>query len=221
MWQDVRASDYDGDFLIQDFIPGGDEALRILNTFSDAEGNLVAVSGGITALQDHSPTALGNPLCILGEREPAIIEYARKFLKRTKYQGYGNFDIKYDARTGEYNFFEINVRAGRSTYFTSLGGINFVSLVVDQYVLGKQLPYREAYRPFVYNCVPSYVLKRSILDKELLQRVLTTLKKTRSPYPLFYTKDSLLHNFWSMTMYYNQIRKFKRYFWDTDGHQYK
>lgn len=221
MWQDVRASDYDGDFLIQDFIPGGDEALRILNTFSDAEGNLVAVSGGITALQDHSPTALGNPLCILGEREPAIIEYARKFLKRTKYQGYGNFDIKYDARTGEYNFFEINVRAGRSTYFTSLGGINFVSLVVDQYVLGKQLPYREAYRPFVYNCVPSYVLKRSILDKELLQRVLTTLKKTRSPYPLFYTKDSLLHNFWAMTMYYNQIRKFKRYFWDTDGHQYK
>lgn len=221
VWQDVRASDYDGDFLIQDFIPGGDEALRILNTFSDAEGNLVAVSGGITALQDHSPTALGNPLCILGEREPAIIEYARKFLKRTKYQGYGNFDIKYDARTGEYNFFEINVRAGRSTYFTSLGGINFVSLVVDQYVLGKQLPYREAYRPFVYNCVPSYVLKRSILDKELLQRVLTTLKKTRSPYPLFYTKDSLLHNFWAMTMYYNQIRKFKRYFWDTDGHQYK
>ena len=68
VWQDVRASDYDGDFLIQDFIPGGDEALRILNTFSDAEGNLVAVSGGITALQDHSPTALGNPLCILGER---------------------------------------------------------------------------------------------------------------------------------------------------------
>lgn len=65
------------------------------------------------------------------------------------------------------------------------------------------------------------MLKRSILDKELLQRVLTTLKKTRSPYPLFYTKDSLLHNFWSMTMYYNQIRKFKRYFWDTDGHQYK
>ena len=221
VWQDVRASDYDGDFLIQDFIPGGDEALRILNTFSDAEGNLVAVSGGITALQDHSPTALGNPLCILGEREPTIIEHARKFLKRTKYQGYGNFDIKYDARTGEYNFFEINVRAGRSTYFTNLGGINFVSLVVDQYVLGKQLPYREAYRPFVYNCVPPYVLKRSILDKELLQRVLATLKKTRSPYPLFYTKDSLLHNFWAMTMYYNQIRKFKRYFWDTDGHQYK
>ena len=81
--------------------------------------------------------------------------------------------------------------------------------------------YREAYRPFVYNCVPPYVLKRSILDKELLQRVLATLKKTRSPYPLFYAKDSLLHNFWAMTMYYNQIRKFKRYFWDTDGHQYK
>lgn len=221
VWRDVRASEYDGEFLIQDFIPGGDEALRILNTFSTPEGDLRVVSGGVTALQDHSPSALGNPLCILGDKEAEVIEHARTFLKKVGYQSYGNFDLKYDSRTGQCVFFEINIRAGRSTYFTSLAGVNFVTLVVDQYILGKEVPAVEAYEPFVYCCVPRYVLKRSISDKKLLERVLSTLKITKNPYPLHYAKDTLAHNFWSYVMYFNQIRKFKRYFWDTEGHQFK
>ena len=221
VWADVRVSDYDGEFLIQDYIPGGDEALRILNTYSDRAGNLRVVSGGITALQDHSPSALGNPLCIIGDKEPRVIEYARKFLKEVGYENYGNFDIKYDSRTDDYVFFEINIRAGRSTYFTSLAGVNFVTLVVDQYILGREVPEVEAYEPFVYCCVPKYVLKRSITDKDQLERALALLKTTKDPYPLHYLKDTLAHNFWSYAMYFNQILKFKRYFWDTGGRQYK
>ena len=118
-------------------------------------------------------------------------------------------------------FFEINIRAGRSTYFTSLAGVNFVTLVVDQYILGREVPEVEAYEPFVYCCVPKYVLKRSITDKDQLERALALLKTTKDPYPLHYLKDTLAHNFWSYAMYFNQILKFKRYFWDTGGRQYK
>lgn len=221
VWSQIRASDYDGQFLIQDYIPGGDEELRILNTFSAPGGDLRVVSGGITALQDHSPTALGNPLCVIGEKDSAVIEHARRILKELRYESYGNFDLKYDKRTGECVFFEINIRAGRSTYFTSLAGVNFVSLVVDQYLLGRQVPFTEAYKPFVYCCVPKFVLKRSIRDKEQLKRALSLLKSTPNPYPLRYSKDSIAHNFWATVMSLNQILKFKRYFWDTEGHQYK
>lgn len=221
VWADIRASDYDGELVIQDYIPGGDEALRILNTFTDKDSNIRAVSGGIVCLQDHNPAALGNPLCIIGEKEQQIIDCAQRFLKHVGYKGFGNFDIKYDSRTGRFCFFEINIRAGRSTYFTSLGGVNFATLIVDEFVLGREIPYVEAYDPFVYCCVPPYVLKRSITDRDQLSRALNLLKTTRDPYPLHYSKDSLAHNFWSYVMYFNQIRKFKRFYWDTDGKQLK
>lgn len=221
VWRDVRASDYDGQMIIQDYIPGGDENLRILNTFTDADSDIRAVSGGIVCLQDHSPSALGNPLCILGERDAQVIECAQRFLKHVGFTGFGNFDLKYDERTGQCCFFEINIRAGRSTYYMSLGGINFVSLLVDAYVLGREIPYTEAYEPFAYCCVPPYVLRRSIDDKDMLGRALRLQKETKDPYPLFYGPDTLAHNFWSAVMYYNQIRKFKKFFWDTNGKQFK
>lgn len=127
VWSDVRASDYDGELVVQDFIPGGDENLRILNTFSDGEGNIRAVSGGVVCLQDHNPAALGNPLCIIGERDEQVIECAQRLLRRLRFSGFANFDLKYDERTGRCCFFEINIRAGRSTYYMSLGVVNFVT----------------------------------------------------------------------------------------------
>ena len=88
VWRDIRTSDYDNELVLQDFIPGGDDAIRTLTTFSDASGEVRVVSGGVVCLQDHDPTALGNPLCIMGEREPEIIACAKRFLKRTGYRGF-------------------------------------------------------------------------------------------------------------------------------------
>ena len=44
----------------------------------------------------------------------------------------------------------------------SLGGQNFVELIVREFILGEAIEYREAYDPFVYSCVPRYVLDRSM-----------------------------------------------------------
>ena len=221
VWDDIRASSYAGELVIQDYIPGGDENLRILNTFSDETGAIRAVSGGIVCLQDHSPAALGNPLCIVGERDEQVIACAQRLLAHLRFSGFANFDLKYDERTGQCVFFEINIRAGRSTYYMSLGGANFVTFLVDAYVLGREVPYQEAYRPFAYCCVPPYVLKRSIADADCLGRTLDLRRRTKDPYPLHYAPDTLAHNFWSYVMYFNQIRKFKRFFWDTGGKQFK
>ena len=116
VWSDIHASDYDNELVLQDFIPGGDDAIRTLTTFSDATGDMRVVSGGVVCLQDHDPTALGNPVCIMGEREEAIIEAAKRFLAKTGYRGFANFDIKFDERDGSFRFFEVNTRCGRNTY---------------------------------------------------------------------------------------------------------
>ena len=44
MWRSIRTSDYDNELVLQDFIPGGDDAIRTLTTFSDASGCLLYTS---------------------------------------------------------------------------------------------------------------------------------------------------------------------------------
>lgn len=216
VWRSIKDSDYNGELIIQDFIPGDDTNLRIINMFTDADGNIRVLSSGQLVLQDHCPTALGNPITILGERDQKLVDYVTAFQKRIKFHGWSTFDIKYDIRTDDYVFFEINIRPGRSSYYISLGGVNFITPIVEDFVLGQEVPHQEAYRPFVYNLVPKYVLRRSIEDKSLLEKVLETLKVTKpDPDPLHYSKDSFAHNFWAWLMKVNQIRKFKRYLWDS------
>lgn len=221
VWKDIQASDYNNELVVQDFIPGDDAAIRTLTTFSDATGEMRVVSGGVVSLQDHDPTALGNPLCIMCEKEPEIIEHARRFLKHVGYHGFANFDIKYDNRDGSFRFFEVNTRCGRNTYYVSLGGANFAEVIIEDFVLGNTIPEKEAYNPFLYCCVPKYVLKRSMEDKERLAQSLDLYRRTPARYPLHYAPDSLTHNFWALVMYMNQIPKFKRFYWDTDGKQVK
>lgn len=221
VWHSIRVSDYNNELVLQDFIPGEDDSIRTLTTFSDANGEVKVVSGGMVCLQDHDPTALGNPVCIMGDKETAIIENAKKMLAHIKYRGFANFDIKYDERDGSYRFFEVNTRCGRNTYYMSLGGVNFTTLLVREFITGEAIPYTEAYNPFVFCVVPKYVLTRSIKNESILQRCLATLKTTDNPYVLSYKPDTLEHKMWSEIMFVNQIRKFKRFYWDTDGKQLK
>lgn len=221
VWHSIKRSDYNNLLVIQDFIPGEDDAICTLTTFSDAQGNMHVVSGGVVCLQDHDPTALGNPVTIMLKKNPQIIADAAKFLKHIGYRGFANFDIKYDCRDGSYRFFEVNTRCGRNTYYMSIGGQNFAELLVKEFITGEPYEDKEAYEPQVYSCVPAYVLKRSIKDNALLKEVLTQLKNTPEPYPLHYSADSLKHNLWAKIMLFNQIRKFKRFYWDTDGKQLK
>ena len=221
VWRSIRTSDYNNLLVIQDFVPGEDDAIRTLTTFSDAEGNLRVVSGGVVALQDHDPTALGNPLAIIGEKEQVIVDNATKILKHIGYRGFANFDIKFDSRDGSFRFFEVNTRCGRNTYYMSLGGVNFVTLIVREFILGEPIEQTEAYNPFLYCCVPDLVLKKSIDNKERLNQALALHKATTDPYPLHYSPDSLQHNAWAKVMFENQIRKFKRFYWDTNGKQLK
>lgn len=221
VWHSIKRSDYNNLLVIQDFIPGEDDAICTLTTFSDAQGNMHIVSGGVVCLQDHDPTALGNPVTIMLKKNPQIIADAAKFLKHIGYRGFANFDIKYDCRDGSYRFFEVNTRCGRNTYYMSIGGQNFAELLVKEFITGEPYEDKEAYEPQVYSCVPAYVLKRSIKDNALLKEVLTQLKNTPEPYPLHYSADSLKHNLWAKIMLFNQIRKFKRFYWDTDGKQLK
>ena len=140
-------------------------------------------------------------------------------LKHEGYRGFANFDVKYDPRDGVYKFFEVNTRPGRNTFYVNLAGSHFVRLLVEDFVMHRKLERQDATGRFLYACVPAYVVKRSVEDPALRAEVLKMYKEGLASFPLFYKADSLAHRFWATLTYYNQIPKFKRYYWDTGGKQ--
>lgn len=206
----VGAAGYDDEFILQDFIPGDDDSIRTLTTFSDSNGDVRVVSGGRVVLQDHDPLRIGNPMCVLLERTQRVIDDAKRFCRETGYRGFANFDIKFDARNGRYCFFEVNTRPGRNTYYMALGGANIAKLLVDEYVLERPIPYREAYDDMLYTCVPVSVVRRHVADLGLRREVLSHYRNGNFGYPYDYVPDSLLHKVWSKVIWAHQIEKFKR-----------
>ena len=51
------------------------------------------------------------------------------------------------------------------------------------------------------------------------ERALQLYKATKNRYPLRFWSDTTLHNLWADAMLVNQIPKFKKFYWDTDGRQ--
>ena len=207
----LRDAGYHQELVVQDFIPGDDDAIRSLTTFSDASGEVRVVSGGRVVLQDHSPIRIGNPMCILPERVDEIVDAAKRFCKRVGYRGFGNFDIKYDSRDGAFKFFEINTRPGRNTYYMALGGANIAKLLVDEYILGREIPYQEAYGETLYTCVPRKVVEAHVVDGHLRQQVLEKYDARQFGYPYDWSGDTLAHKFWSKVTWSHQVQKFDRY----------
>lgn len=207
----VRGAGYADGLVLQDYVPGGDEAIRSLTTFSDATGRVRVVSGGRVVLQDHAPTAIGNPMCIMAERVEQIIDGAARFCAHTGYRGFANFDIKFDERDGTYKFFEVNARPGRNTYYMALGGANIARLLVDEYILPREIPYQEAYGDTLFTCVPARVIQRHVADSAVRDQALTCYREKRIGYPYACKQDTLAHAFWARVIWLHQIEKFKRY----------
>lgn len=204
----LAQSGYTKEVVLQDFIPGGDSALRSLTVFADEKGEARVVSGGRVVIQDHSPILIGNPCCIMGERVEAIIEDAKRFLASVGYHGVANFDIKYDERDGSYRFFEVNTRPGRNTWYVTLGGVEFTEPIVRDFVLHDPMAYREAFSPFLYTVVPKEVIADHVADDDLREKALAMFKEGKAGYPYDNPKDTLKHRILARLLLMNQVRKF-------------
>lgn len=214
LFSNLQKSCYDRELIVQDMVPGADDALRTITCFSDANGDVKVWSTGRVLLEDHMPTAIGNPVCIMLDRNDEIAQQAARFLKHVGYRGFSNFDVKYDSRDGVYRFFEVNTRPGRNSFYMCLGGANIVKLIVDEFVLGTEVPEQVACDKGLYTVVPRYVVRRSVRDREVRRRALSLFDQGKARNPMFYHADTLRHGFWARLQYLNQIRKFKRYVWD-------
>lgn len=211
----VYHSSYQDTFCLQKMVPGEDSCMRVLTCYVNKNHDVVFSCLGQPLLEEKTPGAIGNYVSIITRQmEEEILSSAKKFLKAVKYVGYANFDIKYDSTDGKYKFFEINVRLGRSNFYITASGGNYSKYVVDEYINNKKLVKEECYyNPWLYTIVPNYVIKKYVSDKELVKEYLNLKKEKRYTHPLYFKKDiNLKRWFYIKLAYFNQIRKFKKYY---------
>ena len=213
MLTNLEGSSYDYKFLIQDKIPGDDTYMRVLTCYCDQNSKVRFASLGRTLLEDHTPSAIGNPVAIINEVNPDIVAAATKFLEHIGYVGFANFDIKYDERDGKYKFFEINVRLGRSNFYVTGSGFNTVKWIVDDYIYNKLDDYTVADNINLYTVVPKGVIMKYVPESDFKDLARKLFKEKKVTYPLLYKADkNLKHNFYARAALINQFRKFRKYF---------
>ncbi|MBT1182080.1 carboxylate--amine ligase [Bifidobacterium sp. CP2] len=125
---------YTSEMVIQDFIPGDDSRMRVLNAYVDHHHRVRMMFLGHPLLEDPSPVAAGNYAAIIPDFNQDVFDRIKSFLEDIGYEGVANFDMKYDERDGEYKLFEINLRQGRSSYFVTLNGFNLAKYFVDDLI---------------------------------------------------------------------------------------
>ena len=92
-------------------------------------------------------------------------------------------------------------------------GANYVKYVVDEYIYGKENKEVSPYNPWLYTIIPNYIIKKYVSNKELVQEYLKLKKEKKYTHPLYFKKDiNLKRWFYIKAAYFNQIRKFKKYF---------
>ncbi|MGN0172987.1 MAG: ATP-grasp domain-containing protein [Acutalibacteraceae bacterium] len=212
MLKNLESSSYDYKFLIQDCIPGGDDKMRVLNCYCDRNAKVKFASLGHVLLEEHTPSAIGNPVVVINEVNKEIVKAATKFLEEIGYTGYANFDIKYDERDGIFKFFEINVRLGRCNYYVTGSGFNTVKRIVDDLVFEKELDYEIADNENLFSVVPMGVIKKYVKDPDMIKRAIDLDKKGKRCHPLIYKGDmSPVRAFYVYAQLLNYYRKYKKY----------
>ncbi len=213
LWNRLRSADYQGTFLVQELIPGDDTHKRTVSMYVDSQGRVTLRAAAQVLLEDPTPTMVGNPAAMISRSMPDLWEKAELILKELDYRGFANFDLKVDPRDGTPYFFELNPRAGRSSYFIVAGGHNPIEIMGDDLLHGKKVKPVEASRHALYTLLPLALILRYVKERTLRREVLNLARRRRVINPLWAKVENDPKRrlvVWAQGL--NHFRKFHRYY---------
>ncbi|WP_430727547.1 carboxylate--amine ligase [Vagococcus allomyrinae] len=212
--QKIYQCGYTSEMVCQDFIPGGDENMRVLNAYVDQDSKVRMMCLGHPLLEDPSPASIGNYSAILPDFNQEIYDRIKSFLERIGYVGFANFDMKYDTRDQQYKLFEINIRQGRSSYYVTWNGYNLAKYLVEDRIMNtpfEQTTFAKSQK--LWLGAPESVLKKYAKDGADKEQALALIAAKQCGHTLFYSKDMNLRRYILMKYaYYNYKKGFKTYF---------
>ncbi len=218
MVRSMNLSDYKGKLIIQEFIPGGDDAMRVVNAYCGKNGGTLAVSLGQPVLEEYYPLTLGNYAAIISRDDKALCKKLAAFLDELHYVGFANFDMKFDRRTGKYMLFEINCRPGRSSFYVRGAGCNLMKMMAEDSVfdIRPETPVITE-RKSLWTAVPKGVLKKYVKNKELLAEILSLYKSGEVSRTLFNEKDmSFKRRLTVLRRFLSYYKSYAKYYFDKE-----
>ena len=208
----IYKSDYKSNIIVQDFIPGKDDTMWVMNCYSNKKGKVKMMCLGRCILEEHTPYGIGNYKAIISDGNKELYEKIKNFLEDIKYIGFSNFDLKYDYRDKKYKLFEINIRQGRSSFFTTAAGLNLSKYLVEDYIENKDKKIEYNYNKHLWLATPKNLLKKYVYNKECLKEAKKLIKEKKYTYTLKYKKDKNLYRwFWINRIYLKDYKLFKLY----------
>ncbi len=211
----VKASGYEDTLIVQEFIPGDDSYLFDCVFYVNTKGHAELATFAQIGLQEHSPSAIGNCTVLMngvnqfGKTEETVKEL-KSFLENIGYNGFAEFDLKYDRRDGEFKVMEINPRQARSSYYIAALGHNLVKMLVEDVFEGAEHDFELLTDKVLLSMVPKSVLKKYVKNDDYRAEALRLWKQHKKVDPLKYKGEkSIKHKFYLILRAINYSKKYK------------
>jgi D-aspartate ligase len=214
--QTIENSGYTDNLIIQEFIPGDDCLLYDAVFYCGIDGKVQLMTFAQIGLQERTNTGVGNCTVLVngfaehGYKEDLIYKM-KDFLEKIGYQGFAEFDLKYDTRDMSYKILEINPRQARSSYYLAACGHNLVKSLVDDLIHHINVPLVLIREKMVLSFVPISVIRNYVTSEALKSEIRDLISKGKIARPLHYKGDkSILRKIYLFLRDINYMQKYKK-----------
>jgi D-aspartate ligase len=213
----IRDSGYKDELIIQEFIPGGDDSLFDAVFYCGKDKKVKLMTFAQIGLQERTNTGVGNCTVLVngfdeyGYKEEIVLKM-KNFLEKIEYQGFAEFDLKYDIRDKSYKVFEINPRQARSSYYLTACGYNLVKYLIDDLIYNKPLNSVLIKDKMLLTFVPRYIINKYVNSIPLKKEIKKLIKEGKYTRPLHYRSDkSLIRKIYLLLRDFNYILKYRKF----------
>ncbi len=182
-----KESGYSDKLIIQEFIPGGDDALFDSVVYVNKKGKVEFITMAQIGLQEHTNNMVGNAAVLINGFNTTKgdvnlqVKNIKKFMESIDYYGFAEIDMKYDIRDNTFKVLEINARQGRCSYYLAGLGKNLVKTIVDDCLYDVQNKFEYLDKEVLLSFVPKGIIKKYINNKKYKEKVLKMWKKVIKP----------------------------------------
>ena len=190
----IVSNGYKDTLILQEFIPGDDSYLFDSVVYCGKDKKVKLISFAQIGLQEHSKTMVGNAAVLIngfnqyGDNSE-MIQTIKTFMEDIGYQGFAEFDMKYDYRDKKFKVLEINARQGRCSYYITPIGYNLVKVLADDLIYNKNMDFKVLDDEVLLSFVPKGVIKKYVVNDVFKKKALS-LWKNGVVNPLKYKKDT-------------------------------
>ena len=162
----IKQSGFKDKFIVQEYIESDDDSMYVFTAYVSKSHQVKVVTAGKILMHDRTPELIGNYSAITNAYEEQLSLELKDFLEKIKFTGICHFDVSYDIKRKKFYVFEMNIRQGRSNFYTFASGVNLMKYIVDDYIYNKESDFYIANSKYTVSIIPKFFLKLCIKKKD-------------------------------------------------------